>query len=111
MNSTKYFLDIGKDFAYADKLLTRFNQEQHLSNKPSSLKYYNLLSFPNSIDFYQSLGINKDFSDYTTIQQNIGRLPPHTDIERYVSLLCPVYGLADTVFYSSLNGEKTISRT
>lgn len=96
-----YYVDLGIDFSHSIEIVDKFLEYKSIARKPSKLEYFNLVEFPGKSEFFQSLGIDTEFSDHATIQQNIGRFPPHTDIERCASLLCPVYGLADTVFYKS----------
>jgi hypothetical protein len=96
-----YYVDLGIDFIHTNEIVDKFIEHNSVAGKPSMLNYFNLVDFPNKTSFLQNVGIDKEFYDHTTIQKNIGRLPPHTDIGRCASLLCPVYGIADTVFYKS----------
>jgi hypothetical protein len=104
-DKNNYFLDLKIEFKFPLEIIKKFFSLKENANKAKLLDYFNLINFPDNNIYFESLGINKDFAKDTSIQCNIGRLPPHTDIERRVSLLCPISGVADTVFYFSSSEE------
>ena len=102
-----YCINLNRTFDFCDQMIKICHDNQAIAINPTSFGFYsNISRFENKEKFLMSVGftkeiITKDIANSISIQKTVGRIPTHTDRTRIVTLLCPIYCLADTVFFET----------